>query len=222
MPLNKTKGNMYDFVTHTWNPIKGRCSHDCQYCYMKRWGELPDLHLDAREMKTDLGSGNYIFVGSSTDMFAEDVSWEWITQVLDYCRQFKNRYLFQTKNPGRFWEFIPFPKDSTLGTTIESDRHYSLSKAPPAKERAIEMCGLYGNGFDRMVTIEPILDFDSWGFLQLLCLANPDWITIGADSQRCNLPEPSYKKVMQLISKLNKFTNVKEKKNLDRLKKESI
>src|SRR3990167_1900105 len=30
--LNKQKGNMYGFVTHTWNPIKGKCSHNCSYC----------------------------------------------------------------------------------------------------------------------------------------------------------------------------------------------
>ena len=28
--LNEQKGNMYGFVTHTWNPIKGKCFHcDC-------------------------------------------------------------------------------------------------------------------------------------------------------------------------------------------------
>jgi DNA repair photolyase len=35
MPLNPSKGNMYPFVTHTWNPIRGKCPHDCSYCYMK-------------------------------------------------------------------------------------------------------------------------------------------------------------------------------------------
>ena len=27
---------MYPWVTHTWNPLAGRCKHDCNYCYMKR------------------------------------------------------------------------------------------------------------------------------------------------------------------------------------------
>jgi len=27
MTLNKQKGNMYGFVTHTWNVIKGKCPH---------------------------------------------------------------------------------------------------------------------------------------------------------------------------------------------------
>ena len=33
LPLNVAKGNMYEFVTHTWNPIKGICPHGCKYCY---------------------------------------------------------------------------------------------------------------------------------------------------------------------------------------------
>lgn len=33
MALTKSRGNMYPFVTHTWNAIKGICFHDCPYCY---------------------------------------------------------------------------------------------------------------------------------------------------------------------------------------------
>jgi protein gp37 len=50
---------------------------------MKRWGEQKPIHLDEREMKTDLGSGNFIFVGSSCDMFAEDVPQDWIEKIFD-------------------------------------------------------------------------------------------------------------------------------------------
>ena len=25
--IKESKGNMYEFVTHTWNPIKGKCLH---------------------------------------------------------------------------------------------------------------------------------------------------------------------------------------------------
>ena len=32
MGLNKSKGNMYEFTTHTYNTIKGKCPHDCGYC----------------------------------------------------------------------------------------------------------------------------------------------------------------------------------------------
>lgn len=74
MGLNTSKGNMYEFITHTWNTIKGECYHDCSYCYMKRFGKLNKVRFDAKELKTDLGTGNFIFVGSSCDMFAENIS----------------------------------------------------------------------------------------------------------------------------------------------------
>ena len=55
MPLNKSTGNMYEFITLTWNTIKGECPHGCSYCYMKRWGKQPPLHFDEKELKTKLG-----------------------------------------------------------------------------------------------------------------------------------------------------------------------
>lgn len=33
MGLNVSKGNMYEFITHTFNTIKGKCYHDCSYCH---------------------------------------------------------------------------------------------------------------------------------------------------------------------------------------------
>ena len=65
--LNESKGNMYSFVNKTWNVIKGKCPHDCKYCYMKRFPQK-DVRLDKKELKTDLGENNFIFVGSSCDM----------------------------------------------------------------------------------------------------------------------------------------------------------
>jgi molybdenum cofactor biosynthesis enzyme MoaA len=33
MGLNKSTGNMHEFITHTWNTIKGECPHGCSYCH---------------------------------------------------------------------------------------------------------------------------------------------------------------------------------------------
>ena len=68
---------------------------------MKRNRPLPPLRLEEKELKVNLGEGNFIFVGS-TDEWAVNVPAEWIEQVLDYCDGFDNRYLFQSKNPARF------------------------------------------------------------------------------------------------------------------------
>ena len=90
MGLNISKGNMYDFISHTWNVLKGRCLHACIYCFMlalaHRFNNMKDLHLDEAELRVNLGKGNFIFVGSSTDMFAADVPADWILRVLDYAK----------------------------------------------------------------------------------------------------------------------------------------
>ena len=88
------------------------CEHSCSYCFMKRNRPLPPLRLELKELKVNLGEGNFIFVGSSTDEWAANVPSEWIEQVLDYCDGFNNRYLFQSKNPARFLEYLE--KNHTL------------------------------------------------------------------------------------------------------------
>ena len=89
--IKESKGNMYEFVTHTWNPIKGKCSHGCTYCYMKKMcSRLNTPRLDAAELTCYLECSNFIFVGSSIDMWAEDIPSHWIKMVLDYldrCRK---------------------------------------------------------------------------------------------------------------------------------------
>ena len=134
MPLNESKGNMYSWVTHTWNTIKGKCPHGCTYCYMSRWGKQKPVRFDESELKTDLNgfypfgfnSRNFIFVGSSCDMFADDIPYEWIKKTIDHCQKhYKNSYLFQSKTPARIINFIPYmPSKVSICTTIESNRFY--------------------------------------------------------------------------------------------------
>ena len=215
--MNKQKGNMYGFVTHTWNPIKGRCSHKCAYCYMKPFWKS-EVHLDEKDLNQDLGEGNFIFIGSSTDMFAENIPHTWIYSILTRCKKYpKNTYLFQSKNPSKFIHFKDyFPKNTILGTTIESDSSWGFSNPPSMLDRAEAMSKL---DFTKMVTIEPIMDFEFNNLVQLIRIANPKWVNIGADSKGHKLPEPNWGKVMDLIKVLNSFTEVKQKKNLDRLRK---
>ena len=73
---------MYPFVSHTWNVIRGKCPHECIYCYMKKF-KVGELRFEEKELKTNLGKGNFIFVGSSIDMWAEQIPDEWIEKVLE-------------------------------------------------------------------------------------------------------------------------------------------
>lgn len=215
MPLNKQAGNMYDWCTHTFNIIKGECPHDCIYCYMKKF-KVGELRFDKKELEVNLGSDKTIFMGSSTDMFATAVPKEWIAEVIAHCMKYPdNVYLFQTKNPARFHEFINiFPKNSILGTTIETNRENKFSKAPSPSDRALSMRNL---NFDKMISIEPIMDFDLPVLVGWIKFIDPKFVSIGADSKCCNLPEPMKDKIKELLEELEDFTEVKPKSNLARL-----
>lgn len=219
MGMNKQTGNMYPWVTHTYNPIKGKCPHDCSYCYMKRF-KVGELRLVEKELGTDLGKGNFIFVGSSTDMFAKEVPVEWIARVMLHCKAYENKYLFQSKNPARFWEFrYDFPEKSYLGTTIETNRGYPDSNAPSTEKRFLAMKQLVNSvpKFPLMISIEPVIDFDTDFLVSWIKEIKPAFVSIGADSKGHDLPEPSWEKIKLLIEELKKFTEVKVKPNLKRL-----
>jgi len=216
--MNKQKGNMYPWVTHTWNAIRGKCPYDCNYCYMKNLIKNKKLRLEEKELETDLGQNNFIFVGSSIDMFAETIPRIWIEKVLAHCRKYPNNtYLFQSKNPKRFYEFIKlrmFPKRTILGTTIETNRNYE-TKAPQPKERYMAMKNI--KEFEKMVSIEPIMDFDFNIMVGMIYFIRPKFVSIGADSKGHNLPEPPKERLIKLIEELTRFTKVKVKDNLKRL-----
>ena len=218
--LNKQKGNMYGFVTHTWNVIKGKCPHDCPYCYMKRFPQ-GELRFDEKELKTNLWDGNFIFVGSSCDMFTDDVPSEWIHKILDYCGLFDNTYLFQTKNPKRFYEFQSyFPEKTITGVTLETNRENDLANCPPRSARVDWFIEDYPLLKRKMVTIEPIMDFDVTILSEWIKKINPEFVNIGADSNKkkdYSFPEPSEFKINNLIKELEKFTKVNLKDNLNRL-----
>ena len=226
--LNKQSGNMYPWVTHTWNPIKGKCSHNCKYCYMKRFPQK-EIRLDESELKTNLAQDNVIFVGSSCDIFAENIPNEWLYKILDHCEDYlDNSYLFQTKNPLRYQYVNPYnglnvhwSKKVIVGTTLETNKgydvrwEYHVSDAPEPVER-FEWLDK-ASAYHKMVSIEPIMDFDLDVFVSWIKKIKPDFVSIGADSKGHNLPEPSSNKVKDLISHLKKFTDVRVKKNLNRL-----
>lgn len=234
--MNRSKGNMYNFKseTYTYNPVKGACLHECIYCFMlgMRWRfhQDPTLRLDQKELKTKLGENRFVFVGSSTDMFADDVPAEWITSVLDHLYEYQgNEYMLQSKNPARFLEFANHKlyadlKDKLIFcTTMESDiDHKDVSTAPLIAERAAAMQKISSLGFKTMITVEPIMKFsDPSVFADLLSSGHPIQVNIGANTSRqVKLIEPTKDEVLSLIKELeNRNITVHQKSNLDRLLK---
>ena len=227
MGLNISKGNMYPWINFTWNTVKGACPHDCSYCYMKKWGTQKPIRFDEKELKEferdmrKYGERQFIFVGSSCDMFANDIEPEWIAKTLYHCCQFNNTYFFQSKDPDAFLGWgAAMPEKVIFCTTIETNRVYEdiMGKTPFPYNRAVAMLKL-SEFVDTYVTIEPIMDFDLDKMIQLVLACGAKQVNIGADSGNNNLPEPSRDKIFSLIEILEQFTVVKQKKNLNRLLK---
>lgn len=236
MGLNKPSGNMYKWA-FTWSPIGGKCPHACTFCYvegkispwLQRMGNdkyLGEPRLIEEEFNTKLvvPDGYIIFVESCGDLFAYGIPDSWIQKVLNYISKFpQTTFLLQTKNPERFFDFN-IPQNCILGTTIETNRDYHMTKAPSPKERyhvffmLSNMRDFEGNKIYRlMVSVEPVMDFDLDKLLFWIQEIDPEFVSIGADSGQNKLLEPPSEKLKEFIECLQKTTELRLKKNLKRL-----
>jgi len=73
----------------------------------------------------------------------------------------------------------------------------------------------------KMVGIEPVMDFDPQPLLAWIRAIAPEFVSIGADSKKCDLPEPSATRLIGFINALRSLTEVRTKSNLNRLLKET-
>lgn len=219
MGLNPKNGDMYDFITHTWNTVKGKCYHDCSYCYMKIINRNQrEEHIDKNEFKTDLTKDKFIFLGSGIDLFAKSIRSEWIKRTLDKCYEANNnlfgegnRYFFQSKNPRRFLEFIDHPvfEYSVICTTIETNRWYAehMRNCPRMEDRVSAMEEISMRGIKTYVTAEPLMDFDLEEMIECIKRCNPVQVNFGRESFReVEIPEPNNEKVEKLVAEVAKFT----------------
>ena len=223
----KNKGNMYDWVGERWNPLCGKCPHRCCYCYVDAMSRFPvikakysgELRIDEKTLNKNLGKGKTIFVCSMNDLFADSVPTEIIEQILDVCWSYSaNTYVFQTKNPERYLTWIKFfPRKSILGTTIETNRDYKTSDAPPVFDR-LKWMSKIPTTFQKFITLEPLMDFDLEVLSNWMIELRPSFVNIGADSKKSGLVEPSKYKVLFIIQAL-KHNNieVRIKDNLRRI-----
>ncbi|MEM2905922.1 MAG: DUF5131 family protein [Candidatus Bathyarchaeia archaeon] len=205
-------------TTGSWNPITG-CLHECRYCWARRYavrlagmGVEPyrshgfkPAFVETRLRKT-FRKDDLIFVSDMGDMWGSWVPAAWIRAVLASVRGSRGAFLFLTKNPARYHEFIDeVPRNSLLGATIESNLEHEVSKAPSARERFEAMRSL--NYPYKCLVIEPILDFDE-GFLAWIKEIKPITVHVGYDNYENRLREPARGKTQELINSLREFTHV--------------
>jgi len=125
----------------------------------------------------------------------------------------------QTKAPAFLYDH-DFPTNIILGITLETDKkdfdtpslyktYGQISSALEPASRAREfVCAQPQN---RIVTIEPILQFDLNEFVVIIRSINPQVVYIGYDNHNCHLPEPTLAETQRLIKELEMFTEVRIK-----------
>jgi DNA repair photolyase len=214
----KTKGKMFNIVSGTWNPVTG-CLYNCNYCWARKLAttKLQNSHrylkgfkpnLNDAEFRSKFGKGDLVFVSDMGDLFGDFIPSEWIARVLDRISDYPEAdFLLMTKNPKRYNEFLPrMPKNAILGVTIETNYDEivqidKVSTAPLPSERYNSMKGLDWNR--KLVSIEPILDFDLKTFKRWIEDIYPFLVYIGYDNYNHKLREPILKMTLNLISMIS-------------------
>jgi DNA repair photolyase len=208
---------MFNIVTATWNPISG-CLYNCNYCWARglattklknsqRYSKGFKPSLNEKEFSQRFGKGDLIFVSDMGDMFGDFIPDNWIKQVFDHIRQFPEAdFLLMTKNPKRYLSLLPImPKNTILGATIETDNDEivktdKVSCAPSPSDRYEAMKTLEWNR--KIVSIEPILDFDLTIFSAWIQDINPIIVYVGYDNYSHRLREPTLKQTNCLLDSL--------------------
>ena len=203
----------------TWNPVTG-CMYNCTYCWARNYARrLAAMGVEPYKthgfkpafaewrLRQKLPKGGFVFVSDMGEMWGDWVPREWIIRVLNVLTaKPKMNFLFLTKNPKRYGEFLGmFTDNMVLGATIETNRPSKLSGAPTQRERFEAMKNL--DWKHKAVVVEPILDFDP-EFADWMTEIKPETVYVGYDNYGNKLPEPELSKTQALVDELRKKTQV--------------
>ena len=190
----------------TWNPFKG-CRFDCIYCEpsfqrqakrqkhncMDCYNYVPHPHP---ERLGRIPSSPIVFVCGNGDISFCDpgYTWEIIGSIKTRNRRRPDQtYYFQSKRPEYFQQFLgELPDNAVLLTTLETDcdaGYGKISKAPPPSVRYAQFRAL--DWPRKVVTIEPVMDFDLCGFIEWILGLAPEYVWLGFNSKpkTVSLPE---------------------------------
>jgi hypothetical protein len=196
-----------------WNVQTG-CFNDCYNggCWAKKLietrlkntpkykdcGFRPTFH--PKEMNKKFNPNLFYFISSMGDIaFAKN---DELQQIINKIKENpQTNFLLCTKDPTIYLPLEDL-KNIYFGTTLETNRDITklYSKAPLTSERyrIIE----YLKVTNKLISIEPIMDFDLDIFSEWILNINPKIVEVGADNYRNGLIEPSSDKIKALIKSM--------------------
>jgi protein gp37 len=175
-----------EWTDATWNPVTGctKISPGCKNCYAERMakrlqamrqpryrnGFKLTVQPDLIEQPLRWTEPRMIFVNSMSDLFHEDIPFEYLNRVFDVMAR-AHWHVFQvlTKRSDRLAEVasrLHWPSNVWMGVSVESQQYtnriHHLRKVPSAL---------------RFLSIEPLL-----GPITTLPLDRIDWVIVGGES----------------------------------------
>jgi protein gp37 len=175
-----------EWTESTWNPLTGctKISEGCRNCYAERMarrlkamgqpnyvnGFQLTLHEHALQAPLTWKRPQMVFVNSMSDLFHEDVPFEFITRVFGVMgRCPAHTFQVLTKRSPRLMEFsssLRWPENVWMGVTLESDAYsFRVDHLRQAGARV------------KFLSIEPML-----GPIRKLDLTGIDWVIVGGES----------------------------------------
>lgn len=204
----------------TWNPFKG-CGFDCTYCVptfkaqakrqIKRCRTcadyIPHNHPDRLSKIPD---SKIVFICGNGDISYCDPAFvrQIIEAITSRKRKEKQDFYLQSKKPEFLKPYLKsLPDNVIVVTTLETNRDegYALvSKAPPPTERFKHFIAL--DHPRKVLTIEPVMDFDVDVFTNWVLRIKPEYIWLGYNSHEksVKLPDPSPEKLQDFVARLIK------------------
>ncbi len=218
--MTKVRGLDGDYKdTKGWNPFVG-CRFNCVYCKpsfqsLVAWnGRMrgceecqsytPHEHAERLER---IPKEKTIFVCETGDIYFAGE--KYVKKVFEALRQDKRKdrtWLVQSKAPSCFQKYLSFlPENTYLLTTLETNRdegYDEVSKAPLPSKRYKEFLGLKWE--KKIITVEPIMDFDLAPFAKWIKNIKPRVVFIGYNSHQKSapIPEPTWEKTLGLMCSL--------------------
>ena len=164
-------------------------------------------HEHEARLKSSLpttGFCEFVFVCDMGDIsFCSD---EYLERIAKRMRQESDRtFLVQSKNPATFSR-VKWPRNVVLGTTIETNRDdlcAAISTAPPPSQRFADLLAI--EHAVKMVTIEPVMDFDLDTLASWVEQIHPRMVWLGYQNHGKDLPAPPMEKVRELHWRLSQL-----------------